>query len=99
MGRTIAPYSIQLQMIEARLGKFRRALRKPDQELLDELLRFAKKHVQAGVLASNPNPNDSILLAMLIEQQRQLHELRRQVEGLKPETIKQSDNGDKGIPV
>ncbi len=80
MGRTVTPYSMQLQIIRRRLQNFRRALRKEDQLIFDELFRHAKFNVQAGVMAANPNPIDSILLAILIEQQKQINELRRQLD-------------------
>lgn len=70
------------------MKKFRRALRKEDQALFDDLIRFAKYHVQAGVMAANPNPVDSMVFAMLIEQQRMIKALEKQVE-----------HGAKGISV
>lgn len=82
MGRTIRPYSMQLEFMRERFKKFRRALRKQDQDILDELFRQAKSNVQAGVMASSPNPMDSVLLSILVEQQRQIHDLRLQIKNL-----------------
>ncbi len=78
MGRTLAPYSMQIEAIEARLQKFRRGLRKDDQDALDAILRSAKLQLQSGVLAASPNPFDSVALAALIEHERRLgaHEER-----------------------
>jgi len=72
-----------MELVEHRFRSFRRALRREDQEIFDELMRSAKFHVQAGVLAANPNPVDSMLIAMLIEQQRSLRQLRNEVEQIK----------------
>ena len=99
MGRTIAPYSIQMEMVEHRFSKFRRALRKQDQELADDLFRYAKFHVQAGVMAANPNPADSMLFAMLLEQQRKIRELESQVKALMPVEQSGSENGNPGLSV
>lgn len=79
MGRTVPAYSQQIQLVEERLKDYRRALRKEDRLLLDELLLMARKQVQAGVMASNPNPFDSMALAMLIDLQKQIKRLERRL--------------------
>jgi len=95
MGRTIAPYSIQMELVEQRFSKFRRALRKQDQEIADDLFRYAKFHVQAGVMAANPNPADSMLFAMLLEQQRTIRKLQQQITELMPP--QETENGNQRI--
>ena len=48
MGRTIAPFTqMVLQEIDS-WAKFRRSLRKEDQDALDELLTAAKFHAEIG---------------------------------------------------
>ncbi|MBX7059081.1 MAG: hypothetical protein K1X75_13525 [Leptospirales bacterium] len=85
MGRTLQPYSIQIDLIEERFGKFRRTLRREDQLLFDQLFRYARKQLQAGVLAASPNPFDSMALSMLIELQRQIGFLQQEMKRLAPE--------------
>ncbi|EOQ87981.1 hypothetical protein LEP1GSC202_3497 [Leptospira yanagawae serovar Saopaulo str. Sao Paulo = ATCC 700523] len=75
MGRTISPYSRQMLQIEENLSDFRRALRKADQEIFDDLIRISKLQVQAGVMASLPYPIDSMLLSMMIQLKKELNEL------------------------
>lgn len=78
MGRTVSPYSWQIERLRERFRRFRRALRREDQKLFDDLMLFAKLHVQAGVMAASPNPADTVFLSIMIEQQRLL--LRHTVE-------------------
>lgn len=80
MGRTITPYSRQMLQIEENLSDFRKALRKSDQEIFDDLIRTAKLQVQAGVTASLPYPIDSMMLSMLIELKKDITELKKRLE-------------------
>ena len=86
-----------MEVVEGRFQKFRRALRKGDQELADELFRYAKYHIQAGVLAANPNPADSMLFAMLIEQQRRIKDLQTQLQTLKTSESSENRDGDQRL--
>lgn len=83
MGRTIEPYSIQMKRIEERLRDFRRGLRKADQEAMDTLICSALVQVQAGVMASNPNPLDSMFLSMLIHLQKENELLKKEITNIK----------------
>ncbi|MGV3666505.1 MAG: hypothetical protein ACO1NV_10250 [Leptospira bouyouniensis] len=85
MGRTISPYSRQMLQIEENLSDFRRALRKADQEIFDDLIRTAKLQVQAGVMASLPYPIDSMLLSMMIELKKEINELTELKKKLREE--------------
>jgi deoxyadenosine/deoxycytidine kinase len=89
MGRTLQPYSIQIDLVEERFNKFRRTLRREDQEIFDDLFRAARRQLQAGVMAASPNPFDSMTMSMLIElrkkydeQSRELIKLKRDLEKL-----------------
>ncbi|TGN11733.1 hypothetical protein [Leptospira ilyithenensis] len=83
MGRTVVPYSRQIQQIESNLTEFRRGLRKKDQEVFDELIRDAKLQVQAGVMASSPYPIDSMLLTMVIQLKKEVSFLKIEIEKCK----------------
>lgn len=83
MGRTVAAYSWQLEKVRDRFRKFRASLRREDQHLFDDLMLYAKLHVQAGVMAAFPNPSDPVMLSILIEQQRQLSRMKRELQRLK----------------
>lgn len=88
MGRTVAPFSHVLEEEERALGKFKRALRKEDQEAFDRIFSAGKRHVPASVYASHPWPMDLIFLSVLVEQQKlieRLTPLRTEFELLRDE--------------
>ena len=70
MGRTVLPFSQALEREYQDWKKFRRGLRREDQEILDRLFDRARIHVQAGVYASHPWPLETILISILIEQEK-----------------------------
>lgn len=88
MGRTVIPFSKVLEQEIQEWRKFRRGLRKEDQEFLDRLFEEARLHVQAGVYASRPWPFETILISILIEHEKALVELRSKVK-----TIEEGERG------
>lgn len=91
MGRTVRPYSGQMENMLKRLENFRRGLRKEDQEAFDFLMRAAKLQVQAGVMASNPNPLDSIILSALVSLKRENLQLKKDLDSIR-ESLETSQN-------
>ena len=59
--------------------KFRRGLRKEDQEAPDELFRAARLQLAGSAYAARPIPFESIVMSMLIMQQRMIKDLRQRV--------------------
>ena len=82
MGRTVFPFSRVLEQEVQEWRKFRRGLRKEDQQFLDRLFEEARLHVQAGVYASKPWPFDTILVSILLEHEKALVELRSKLKTL-----------------
>ena len=76
MGTTDLSFSQILEQEIQEWKKFRRALRKEDQEFLDQLFEKAMLHVEAGVLASRPWPFETILISVLLEHEKALAELK-----------------------
>ena len=56
-------------------------MRKEDQEILDRLFDRAQYHAQAMAYAAMTAPMEPILVSMLIELQRDLMKLQRQLVG------------------
>ena len=83
MGRTVLPFSQALEREYEDWKKFRRALRREDQQVLDRLFDRARIHVQAGSYASRPWPLETILVSILLEQEKELADLRAELEALK----------------
>ncbi len=82
MGRTVLPFSRVLEQEVQEWKKFRRGLRKEDQQFLDHLFEEARLHVQAGVYASRPWPFETILVSILIEHEKALVALKSQLQAL-----------------
>jgi hypothetical protein len=90
MGRTVLPFSRVLEQEVQEWRKFRRGLRKEDQQFLDRLFEEARLHVQAGVYASNPWPFETILISILLEHEKVLVELRSKLKVLEEQKSKSS---------
>jgi len=87
MGRTLPTYNMLIlrELEKEEWRKFRRALRKDDQEIFDELFIAPKTQMQAGAYASSARPFEMMLICMLIELKRELRLLEQKVaraEGL-----------------
>ena len=85
MGSTIASITQTWQQEEAALKRFKRALRKEDQILLDELLVLSRLHLAEASYASNLYPLDMYLIAILLEVYKQLKATQRALnDGVDP---------------
>jgi hypothetical protein len=80
MERKDLPFSQVLEQEIQEWKKFRRALRKEDQEFLDRLFEKATLHVEAGVLASRAWPFETILISILLEHEKVLAELKSKIK-------------------
>ncbi len=75
MGRTTPTATMLIQFEESNWSQFRRALRKEDQNAFDELFTYAKMNLPAISIQAHPVPFESILLSMMVEQQKQIRTL------------------------
>lgn len=82
MGRTVPTFTMVIQQEIESWSKYRRGLRKEDQEALDELFRAARLQLAGSAYAARPIPFESIVMSMLVSQQRCLQELRERVARL-----------------
>jgi len=80
MERTDLPFTQVLEQEIQEWERFRRALRKEDQQFLDGLFEKARFHVEAGVNSSRPWPFETILIAMLLEHEKALVELKSKLK-------------------
>jgi hypothetical protein len=79
MGRTVPTFTMVIQQEMQSWSKFRRGLRKEDQDALDELFRAARMQLASSAYAARPIPFESIAMSMLVMQQRTIHELKERV--------------------
>ena len=77
MGRTVITANQVILDEQVAFADFRRALRREDQRLFDTLFATARKHTAAISQASHALPFEAILLAMLLEQAREIERLKR----------------------
>ncbi len=82
MGRTL-PSATQLMLNEeAALARFRRALRRGDQLIFDDLFTSAQKHISATAYAAHALPFETFLMAMLLEEHKEVMRLHKIVKRL-----------------
>ena len=72
MGRTVPTFTMVLQQEMDSWSKFRRGLRKEDQDALDDLFRVARLQLDGSAYAARPIPFESIVMAMLVAQQKRI---------------------------
>jgi len=77
MGRTVPTFTMVIQQEMESWSKFRRGLRKDDQEALDQLFREARMQLAGSAYAARPIPFESIAMSMLLAQQKMIRELER----------------------
>ncbi|MGB9799745.1 MAG: hypothetical protein ACPLUL_06600 [Thermanaerothrix sp.] len=82
MGRTVPTITQTLNTTEAMLQRFRRTLRRQDQILLDDLLAAAHRHIAAITQTQALLPFEAALLAMLLEQAREIARLQQRLTDL-----------------
>ena len=80
MGRTLPSITQAFLHEQQSLARFRRALRREDQRALDDLLGSSRQHLAAAAYASHLLPFEVMLLAMLVEQHKQVLHLQQEIE-------------------
>ena len=76
MGRTVITANQVILDEQVAFASFRRRARRDDQRLFDILFAGARKHTAAVSQATHALPFESILLAMLLEQAREIERLK-----------------------
>jgi hypothetical protein len=80
MGRTLPSITQAFLQEETSFAKFRRALRRSDQLVLDDLFAAARQHLAAAAYASHALPFETLLLCMLLEEHKEVMRLRQSME-------------------
>jgi hypothetical protein len=97
MGRTVPTFTMVIQQEIDSWGKFRRGLRKEDQDALDDLFRSARMQLAGSAYAARPIPFESIAMCMLLAQHRLIIDLRQRIERL--EAHNETGNDDHRVAV
>ncbi len=82
MGRTLPSATMVFDGEAARWGKFRRALRREDQEVFDTLFLAARRHIAAWMDPANPGRVESRFPAMRLEAFRNTGLLEERIRAL-----------------
>jgi hypothetical protein len=82
MGKTLPPFSQPIEAERRRWAPFKRALPKADLAMFDQLFDCAMLNVQAGVYLSRAWPFEMIVMAILLEQQKQLEASEQRLQVL-----------------
>jgi len=75
MGRTVHTFRQLIDDAIARWSKFRRALRREDQEYFDRLFRRVRTYTQAATYQASDNPMEAILLSIALDHEKRLDAL------------------------
>jgi hypothetical protein len=93
MGRTLATFTQLVQQEIDSWSRYRRALRREDQQALDVLFAAARHHASAGAYLARETPLEVMLLSMLIEQQKHVVTLQQKVMTLETRMHHDSTQG------
>ena len=99
MGRTLPSITMEFMQEQEAFSRFRRALRRSDQLALDDLFAAARNHLAAAAYAANALPMETFLLAMLLEEHKEVIRLRTLVEGVLGQTAELPDSAAPVVPV
>ncbi|HSN04591.1 MAG TPA: hypothetical protein VLS44_06375 [Nitrospira sp.] len=94
MGRTLATFTQLVQQEIDSWSRYRRALRREDQQALDALFAAARHHAPAGAYLARETPFEVMLLSMLIEQHKDVMTLQQKVTTLEARLL---DNQTPGV--
>ena len=83
MGRTVPTFTNLIDMELTSWAKFRRGLRKEDQDVFDEIFRAAKLHLAENFYAMRAVPFESMMMSILIEQQKAIQRLNEEIKRLR----------------
>ncbi len=83
MGNVTPTITDILHAEEANLARFRRALRREDQIVFDDLFTAAYKHRAAAAHAGHLLPFETFLLSMQIEDHKEVMRLREEIKTLR----------------
>jgi hypothetical protein len=81
MGRTVPSITGVYYYELAALSQFKHALRRSDQLLFDELFANARRHLAEAAYAAHPLPLEIFMLAMILEEHKEVMRIRQLLEG------------------
>jgi hypothetical protein len=77
MGRTLPTFVQLVEQAAQKWRKFRRALRREDQQHFDRLFLRVRCYTQAATYQASDNPMEAILLSIALDQEKRITALER----------------------
>jgi hypothetical protein len=85
MGKTVPSFRMALESEIGSWSRYRKALKRGDRRVFDEIMGHSRMHASASSNAVRTSPVEAMILSILIEQQKAISRLRRELEGLRSE--------------
>jgi hypothetical protein len=82
MGRTVPTFREQIQQATEHWVKFRRALRREDQQYFDRLFRIVRSYTYAATYQCHDNPMEAILLSIVLDQEKRMTQQALRLEAI-----------------
>jgi len=80
MGKTVASYRMALDRELQRWSGFARALRNEDRAAFDQMMDACRNYASAGSNATCPVIFESMVMSILLNQQRKLNRLEKELD-------------------
>jgi len=96
MGRTVMSIVQAFHQERESWGKFRRALGRGDREAFDRLFQHARQHAAEASYVARPTTFEAVVMAVLLEQEKTLQEIRKRLERLEAAVGRERD-ADSGL--
>jgi uncharacterized membrane protein len=80
VGRTAPTYRMLTESEIQKWNQFRKALRKKDQKLFDELIKKVRKHASASSYMAPLDIFDAMSLAILLEHEKEIAKVKKKIE-------------------
>lgn len=85
MGKTVPSFRIALESEIGGWRSYRKALKKGDRGVFDQLMGHTRAHASASGNAVRTSPLEPMVLSILIEQQKAISRLRDELDRLRME--------------
>ena len=82
MGRTVPTYRQVLETMVDEWQGFKKALRKEDKAAFDRLIEKARRHASAASYDARVDPVESLIMSILLEQEKEIEQLRKKIGGV-----------------
>ena len=83
MGKTVASYRMALDRELQRWSGFARALRKEDRAAFDQMMDACRNYASAGSNATRPVIFESVVMSILLHQQKTLNRLEKKLDAIR----------------